>query len=75
MKTEIEKITILPGINKFGEKEKSERIDIEKGEIVAIVGPTGTGNPEDDKPKICPCQWHREEVEKDGHCFCGLFYK
>ena len=34
-----------------------------------------TGNSEDDKPKICPCQWHREEIEKDGHCFCGLFYK
>lgn len=34
-----------------------------------------SGNPEEDKPKICPCQWHREEIEKDGHCFCGLFYK
>jgi thioredoxin len=34
-----------------------------------------TGNPEDDKAKICPCQWHKEEIEKDGHCFCGLFYK
>ena len=34
-----------------------------------------TGNPEDDKSKICPCHWHREEIERDGHCFCGLFYK
>lgn len=34
-----------------------------------------SGNPEEDKPKICPCQWHREEIERDGHCFCGLFYK
>ncbi len=34
-----------------------------------------SGNPEEDKVKICPCQWHREEIEKDGHCFCGLFYK
>lgn len=34
-----------------------------------------TGNPEEDKPKICPCQWHREEIERDGHCFCGLFVK
>jgi thioredoxin len=34
-----------------------------------------TGNPEQDKPKICPCQWHKEEIEKDGHCFCGLFHK
>lgn len=34
-----------------------------------------SGNPEEDKPKICPCQWHKEEIERDGHCFCGLFYK
>jgi len=34
-----------------------------------------TGNPEEDKGKICPCQWHREEIERDGHCFCGLFFK
>ena len=33
------------------------------------------GNPAEDKPKICPCQWHREEIERGGHCFCGLFYK
>jgi thioredoxin 1 len=34
-----------------------------------------TGNPEEDKPKICPCQWHKEEIAKDGHCLCGLFVK
>jgi thioredoxin len=34
-----------------------------------------TGNPEEDKGKVCPCQWHREEIERDGHCFCGLFVK
>jgi len=34
-----------------------------------------TGNKEEDKGKICPCQWHREEIERDGHCFCGLFVK
>lgn len=34
-----------------------------------------TGNPEEDKPKVCPCVWHREEIERDGHCFCGLFVK
>jgi thioredoxin len=34
-----------------------------------------SGNPEQDKPKICPCQWHKEEIERDGHCFCRLFYK
>jgi len=34
-----------------------------------------TGNPEDDKPKICPCFWHREEIERDSRCLCGLFVK
>jgi thioredoxin len=34
-----------------------------------------TGNPEEDRPKICPCKWHRQEIEKDGHCLCELFFK
>jgi len=43
MSKEIKKITILPGINKFSEKENFKRIDIKKGEVVAIVGHTGSG--------------------------------
>ena len=43
MDKNIKKITILSGINKFGEKEKFEKIEIKKGEIIAIVGPTGAG--------------------------------
>jgi len=39
----IKKIVILPGINKFGEKEKFKKIDINKGEVIAIVGHTGAG--------------------------------
>jgi len=34
-----------------------------------------TGNPEKDRFKICPCVWHREEIERDGHCYCRLFVK
>lgn len=34
-----------------------------------------TGNKEEDKSKICPCIWHRKEIEEQGHCFCGLFFK
>lgn len=34
-----------------------------------------TGNKKEDKGKICPCQWHREEIKQKGHCFCGLFMK
>jgi len=34
-----------------------------------------SGNLEEDKPKICPCQFRHEEVEKNGHCLCGLFVK
>jgi len=43
MSKKIEKITILPGINKFGKKENFKRINIKKGEIIAIVGNTGAG--------------------------------
>ena len=32
------------------------------------------GNKEEDKAKICPCQWHKEEIEKQGHCLCNLFF-
>ena len=34
-----------------------------------------TGNPEEDKSKICPCQFMRNEIEEQGHCLCGLFVK
>jgi len=34
-----------------------------------------TGNLEEDRLKICPCAWHKEELERDGHCYCGLFVK
>ena len=43
MNKEINKITILPGINKHGEKERFEKIDIEQGQAIAIVGNTGAG--------------------------------
>lgn len=39
----IESITLLPGYNKLGEKENYEKLTINSGEIVAIVGPTGSG--------------------------------
>jgi ferredoxin-thioredoxin reductase catalytic subunit len=34
-----------------------------------------TGNKEEDAKKICPCFWHKEELAKDGHCFCNLYVK
>lgn len=39
----IEEMTILAGINKLGEKESFEEFKISKGEIISIVGPTGSG--------------------------------
>ena len=39
----IEEMTILAGINKFGEKEEFKEFTIHKGEIISIVGPTGSG--------------------------------
>jgi len=34
-----------------------------------------TGNQETDLKNVCPCYYHKDEIEKDGHCFCGLFTK
>lgn len=34
-----------------------------------------TGSLEEDKKKVCPCQFHREEIAKNGHCLCQLFVK
>jgi len=34
-----------------------------------------TGNKAEDKKKICPCFWHKQEIKKFGHCLCRLFTK
>jgi ferredoxin-thioredoxin reductase catalytic subunit len=34
-----------------------------------------SGDPEEDRKLICPCQYHREDIEKTGKCHCGLFVK
>ena len=34
-----------------------------------------TGDKDEDKKLICPCYWHKEEIEKEGHCYCWLFVK
>lgn len=34
-----------------------------------------TGNLEEDKAKICPCKWHKDEIEADGMCHCQLYFK
>lgn len=34
-----------------------------------------SGNKEEDSRKICPCAYHKEEIAKDGICYCGLFTK
>lgn len=39
----IERITIIGGINKFGDSEKITELTIHQGEIYGIVGPTGSG--------------------------------
>lgn len=33
-----------------------------------------TGNSEEDKKNICPCIYHLDEIKKDGHCKCQLFF-
>lgn len=39
----VDVLTILPGQNKSGERESFDRLDIKKSEMIAIVGPTGSG--------------------------------
>ncbi|MBS3977964.1 MAG: ATP-binding cassette domain-containing protein [Syntrophomonadaceae bacterium] len=39
----IRKITVMGGLNKSGELEPIPMVEIEPGEIVAVVGPTGSG--------------------------------
>jgi len=34
-----------------------------------------SGDKEEDAKKICACIWHKEEIERDGHCFCNLYVK
>jgi ferredoxin-thioredoxin reductase catalytic subunit len=34
-----------------------------------------SGNEEEDNKKVCPCAYHKDEIAKDGKCFCGLFVK
>jgi len=32
-----------------------------------------TGDRDADRPNICPCRSHRQEIARDGHCECRLF--
>jgi len=32
-----------------------------------------TGAPERDRPNICPCTTHAEEIARTGACECGIF--
>ncbi len=34
-----------------------------------------SGNLEEDSKKICACFWHKDEIKKDGHCFCNLYVR
>jgi len=34
-----------------------------------------TGDGEEDRKVICPCIYHKEEIENDGMCHCELFFK
>lgn len=36
-------LTIIGGINKYGDQEKIKKLTIRSGEIIGIVGPTGSG--------------------------------
>ncbi|MCK5737678.1 ABC transporter ATP-binding protein [bacterium] len=40
---QVKTITIMPGMDKSGNAEKFEALEIKQGEIISIVGPTGSG--------------------------------
>lgn len=42
-KNEVKSLTILPGRNKLGESESFGQLTVKQGDIVSIVGPTGSG--------------------------------
>ncbi len=33
-----------------------------------------SGNSEEDRAKICPCKWHKDEIAHDGMCHCQLYF-
>ncbi|EHL14518.1 hypothetical protein HMPREF9629_02141 [Peptoanaerobacter stomatis] len=41
--SDINSLTLIAGFNKSGEKENFEALEIKKSQIIAIVGPTGSG--------------------------------
>lgn len=34
-----------------------------------------TGDQEQDRKIVCPCAYHKDEIERAGRCLCGLFVK
>lgn len=34
-----------------------------------------SNNPEKNKKIICPCVYHKKEIQEQGHCHCFLFVK
>lgn len=34
-----------------------------------------SGDPKEDAKIICPCVYHKDEIARDGRCYCGLFMK
>ena len=34
-----------------------------------------SGDEEKDRAIECPCVYHKDEINKDGHCHCNLYYK
>jgi ferredoxin-thioredoxin reductase catalytic chain len=34
-----------------------------------------SGDPETDKKIICPCVYHKDEIDKEGSCHCNLYFR
>ena len=51
---------------------KMARNLVEHGKLYCPCRPV-TGDPQTDRPNICPCRSHQEDIARDGHCECRLF--
>ena len=50
-----------------------QKVLVEDVKNYFVEQPAVTFSPERNKEIVCPCIFHRGEVELQGHCLCGLF--
>jgi ferredoxin-thioredoxin reductase catalytic subunit len=80
---------ILSWVRKYAE-EKGLALNMDNRQLTAVIRGLArnrlkhgerycpcrirSGDPEKDRLIICPCAYHEEEIEGEGHCHCNLFF-